>query len=326
MKTPLIAAGFALFASVASAETLHVYAPDYFASDWGPGPAIKQAFEAECDGCDLEWVTGDVLPRLMLEGERTDADVVIGLGQDETARARATGLFTPHGVDVTGLTMPVDWADDTFLPFDWSHVAFIYNSDKMATAPASFDDLLAMDEDIRIVIQDPRSSPAGLALVMWVKAVYGDEAEAFWAKLAPRILTVTKGWSEAYGLFTEGEADMVLSFTTSPAYHIIAEEDATKAAAIFGEGHYLYVELAGKIAGSDQPELADQFMQFVLSEPFQQIIPEGNWSFPAKLAAEKLPEGFGALALPEKVFFFPEEKAEAMKDEAIAEWQRGLSQ
>ena len=46
-------------------------------------------------------------------------------------------------------------------------------------------------------------------------------------------MTVTPGWSEAYGLFTSGEADMVLSFTTSPAYHIIAEGDETKAAAIF---------------------------------------------------------------------------------------------
>ena len=44
-----------------------------------------------------------------------------------------------------------------------------------------------------------------------------------WAKLKNRVLTVTPGWSEAYGLFTKGEAPMVLSYTTSPAYHMIAE-------------------------------------------------------------------------------------------------------
>ena len=51
------------------------------------------------------------------------------------------------------------------------------------------------------------------------------------------IVPVTPGWSEAYGLFLEGEADMVLSYTTSPAYHLIAEEDAGYTAAAFDEGH-----------------------------------------------------------------------------------------
>ena len=72
MKTTLIAAGLALAATSASAETLSVYAPDYFASEWGPGPAIKEAFQAEC-GCELEWVTGDVLPRILLEEGHHDA-------------------------------------------------------------------------------------------------------------------------------------------------------------------------------------------------------------------------------------------------------------
>jgi thiamine transport system substrate-binding protein len=37
---------------------------------------------------------------------------------------------------------------------------------------------------------------------------------------------------------------MVLSYTTSPAYHLIAEEDPTKAAAAFAEGHYMQIEVA----------------------------------------------------------------------------------
>ena len=109
---------------------------------------------------------------------------------------------------------------------------------------------------LQILIQDPRSSTPGLGLLLWVKAAYGDEAPAIWAALADNIVTVTPGWSEAYGLFLEGEADMVLSYTTSPAYHLIAEDDATKAAAPFTEGHYLQVEVAGKLAATDQPDLA----------------------------------------------------------------------
>ncbi len=62
---------------------------------------------------------------------------------------------------------------------------------------------------------------------------------------------------------------MVLSYTTSPAYHLIAEDDDTKAAAPFTEGHYLQIEVAAKVASSDQPELADQFLEFMLSDAFQ---------------------------------------------------------
>ncbi|WP_323767804.1 thiamine ABC transporter substrate binding subunit [Marinovum sp.] len=322
-----LAAGLiAATAQAATAETpvLTVYAGDYFNSEWGPGPGIEAGFEARC-GCDLVYKTGDLLPRLLLEGERTEADVVIGLTSDVTKKARESGLFAPHGRDTAALTLPVDWSDDTFLPFNYGHTAFVYNTEKIAEPPASFDALLDAPDDLRLVIQDPRSSISGLALVLWVHAVYGDGAQAAWAKLAPKIVTVTKGWSESYGLFTDGEADMVLSYTSSPAYHIIAEGDETKAAAIFPEGHYFMVELAAKLATTDTPELADQFLDYILTEEFQTMIPTTNWSFPSALPREKWPEGFRELPVPETVLFYSEDEAAALRDEAIEAWRSALS-
>ncbi len=326
MRTTLLATGLIATAFAAQADTpvLTVYAGDYFTSEWGPGPGIEAAFEETC-GCDLQYVTGDLLPRLLLEGERTKADIVIGLTSDVTKKARETGLFAPHGQDNSRLTLPIAWTDDTFLPFNYGHTAFVYDETRLPNPPESFDALLATPDDTRIVIQDPRTSISGLALVLWVKAVYGDGAEAAWEKLAPKILTVTKGWSESYGLFTDGEADMVLSYTTSPAYHMIAEGDFTKHAAIFPEGHYFMVETVGRIAGTEEPELADAFMDFVLSERFQEMIPTTNWSLPAALPKAKWPEGFAELPLPEKVLFYSEDEAAALRDEAIEEWRRALS-
>jgi thiamine transport system substrate-binding protein len=152
--------------------------------------------------------------------------------------------------------------------------------------------------DVSIVIQDPRSSTPGLGLVMWVQAAYGDRAGEIWAGLADNIVTVTPGWSEAYGLFLDGEADMVLSYTTSPAYHLIAEEDPSKAAAAFAEGHYMQIEVAGILEGSDQPELAREFLSFMLTEAFQSVIPTTNWMYPAALPVEALPDGFDTLITP----------------------------
>lgn len=320
-----VAAG-CLSAGLAMAETpvLSVYAPDYFVSEWGPGPKIEELFEADCN-CDLQFKPGDLLPRILLEGARTEADVVIGLNTDVTKKARESGLFAPHGVDLSPLTLPLEWTDEVFLPFNYSHTAFVYDTTRIDTPPASFDALLNAPDDLRLVIQDPRSSISGLALVLWVQSVYGDGAEAAWDKLAPKIVTATKGWSESYGMFTDGEADMVLSYTTSPAYHIIAEEDETKKAAIFPEGHYFMVELAAKLAGTDQPELADQFMTFVLSEAFQGMIATGNWSIPAALPSDQWPEGFQKLDQPEKVLFYSEDEAADLRAEAIEAWRRALS-
>jgi thiamine transport system substrate-binding protein len=322
----LALAAATLTASAALAETpvLTVYAGDYFTSEWGPGPMIETGFEEIC-ACDLQFSTGDLLPRLLLEGERTRADIVIGLTSDVTAKARATGLFAPHGQDNTDLTLPIDWTDETFLPFNYGHTAFVYDETRMPNPPESFDALLAMPDDVKIVIQDPRTSISGLALVLWVQAVYGDGAEDAWEKLAPKILTVTKDWSSSYGMFTDGEADMVLSYTTSPAYHMFAEDDMTKHAALFPEGHYFMVETVAKVAQTKQPELADQFMEYVMSEDFQKLIPTANWSLPSALPQDQWPDGWGDLPLPEKVLFYNEEEAAKFQDKAIEAWRSALT-
>lgn len=313
-----------LLATPAAAQdrVLTVYAEDYVASEWGPGPAIKSGFEAFCD-CELRFVTGDILPRLLMEGEGTEADVVFGLNTDVLARARASGLFASHGQDTSDMSLPIEWNDEIFLPYNWGETAFVYDETRLENPPASFDELL--EADVRIVIQDPRSSISGLALLLWVKQVYGDQAPEAWAKLAPKVLTVTRGWSESYGMFTSGEADMVLSYTTSPAYHIAAEDDGTKKAAIFPEGHYFMTEVAAQLAGTDQPELAQQFMDWVLTPEFQAEIPLANWSLPAKLPEADWPEVMRDLPRPELTLFYAEDEAEALRQPALDEWLRAFN-
>jgi thiamine transport system substrate-binding protein len=326
MQRHLLVAGLLTIATPALAETpvLQVLTYDSFTSEWGPGPAVEKAFEATC-ACDLQFVpAGDgaaLLARVQLEGAASDADVVLGLDTSLTAAATATGLFAPHG-KTPALTLPVDFADPNFLPFDWGWFAFVYDKTKVTEPPKSFEALSA--SNLKIVIQDPRSSTPGLGLLLWVKAAYGDRAPDIWSGLADNIVTVTPGWSEAYGLFLEGEADMVLSYTTSPAYHLLAESDDTKAAALFDEGHYMQIEVAGKLAATDQPDLADKFLDFMLSDGFQSVIPQTNWMYPAVTPAAGLPEGFDAFRPAKSLLLTPEE-AQAARDGALAEWQTALA-
>ena len=322
--TSLFAGLFLASAAVAETPVLTVYTYDSFVSDWGPGPAVESAFEAKC-GCDLQMIgAGDgaaLLSRLRLEGSRTEADIVLGLDTNLTAAAAETGLFSPISLSAN-YAVPGGWSDTYFAPFDWGYFAFVHNTD--LTAPTNFRGLAA--SDLKIVIQDPRSSTPGLGLLLWIKAAYGDEAADIWADLSDNIVTVTAGWSEAYGMFLEGEADLVLSYTTSPAYHLIAEEDSSKTFALFDEGHYMQIEVAGKLATTDQNALADQFLQFMVSDDFQSIIPTTNWMFPAVTPKNGLPDGFPQALSAEQSLILSPEQAAAQRSAALDEWQSALSQ
>lgn len=310
----LTLASVALAAGTAYAQgkpALTVYTYGSFAGKYGPGKTVKERFEATC-GCELNWVTaedaGSLVGRLRLEGKDTKADVVVGLDMNLAAEAKALNLFAPHGADVKDLTVPITWSDDTFIPFDWGYYAFVYDANKLKNPPKSLKELVESPNGPKVVLQDPRTSAPGLGLLLWMQKVYGEKAPEAWTQLKPRVVTFTKGWSEAYGLFMKGEADMVMSYTTSPAYHIAAEQKDNYKAAAFSEGHYLHVELAGMTNTTKQPELAKKFMAFVLSEPFQSAMPEGNWMMPAKTPAAGLPDSFKNLAEPEKALLFtPEE-------------------
>jgi len=157
-----------------------------------------------------------------------------------------------------------------------------------------------------------------------VKTVYGDKAPEAWAKLKGRVLTVTPGWSEAYGLFTKGEAPMVLSYTTSPAYHMIAEKVNRYQALEFAEGHPIQIEVAA-MTKTENRELARDFLRFMISPAFQDIIPENNWMMPAAATSQKLNPVFDTLVHPAKTLVIPAAEAAARRKAWIDEWLAAMS-
>jgi thiamine transport system substrate-binding protein len=329
---PLIAAAAVLLAAVPAAaadRTLTVYTYDAFTSDWGPGPAIKQAFEKDC-ACTLEFVALDssigVLSRLRLEGENNKADVVLGLDLNIMAEAKDSGLFAAHGLAPDNLALPVAWHDDVFLPFDYGYFAFVYDTEALADPPRSLKELVEAPDDLKIILEDPRTSTPGLGLLLWVRAVYGDDAPDAWQKLARKTVTTTKGWSEAYGLFLEGEAPLVLSYTTSPAYHMIAEDVTRYQAANFAEGHYMQVEVAAMTQSSDDPELARQFLAFMLSPAFQETIPTAQWMYPAIDLPGGLPPAYDKLVDPSRPLLIPSQDVATWRKAWVVEWLQAVSQ
>lgn len=325
-KFIVILSFFAASLAVAQTPTLTVYTYSSFASDWGPGPAIKQAFEAQCS-CQLELVALDdgvsILNRLRLEGKHTKADVILGLDNNLLQAAKNTGLLAEHRQSLAALNVPGGWTDTTFLPYDFGYFAFIYNADKLEHPPQSFAELLDRPE-LTLLYQDPRTSTPGQGLMLWVQKLYGEQAPSIWQNLAKRTVAVTKGWSESYGMFLKGEADLVLSYTSSPAYHIQAEQQYQYQAASFKEGHYLQVEVAARLNTSKQPELAEQFMQFVISPAFQDQIPAGNWMYP--VIETPLPDSFSDLVQPTQTLSFSAEHIAEQRSGWLRQWLSAVTQ
>lgn len=331
MKLTALLSSFMLAAAVlpaSAAGKLTVYTYESFTAEWGPGPQAKKAFEAQCS-CEVEFVSAAdgvaLLSRVKLEGEGTGADIVLGLDTNLMAEAKSTGLFVPHGVGAE-LSIPDGWPDQTFLPYDYGYFSVVYNSELLPTPPKSLHELVDGDPNQKIVIQDPRTSTPGLGLVLWVRSVYGDKAGEAWAKLKGKVLTVTPGWSEGYGLFTKGEAPMVLSYTTSPAYHLIADKVDKYKATVFEEGNYIQIEVAAITKKGAANPLAQEFMEFMVSPEFQDIIPETNWMYPAAANTSKpLDPAFETLPQPVKALSFTPEEVEKNRKAWVDEWLSVMS-
>jgi thiamine transport system substrate-binding protein len=140
---------------------------------------------------------------------------------------------------------------------------------------------------------DPRTSTPGLGFKCWAEKVYGSDYDAYMKRLEPSILTMAPSWSVGYGMFTKGEAPLVISYTTSAAYHIEYDEGDQFKALKFTDGHIRQIEGACIVKNAPNLAGAKKFMDFLISEEAQNIIPLTQWMFPANKNV-KLPASYSA--------------------------------
>lgn len=308
--------------SALAKEELKILTYGSFNSDWGPGPNIEKEFESVCN-CDLIWDTADssgaLLSRVKLTNNKEAFDVLLGLDDSLIDEAKKNELFVKHSINIDGLDL--NWNDQYFTPFDYGYFSFIYNSDKLKQPPKSFKELSERNE-LSIIIMDPRYSTPGLGLAKWISQIYKEDASLFWSQIQDQIVITSKSWSDGYGLFLEGESDLVLSYTTSPAYHSLIEGDQQYKSLKFEEGHASQIEVMGILKNASNLDLAKSFLKFSLTNEFQKHIPQGNWMYPVLNLKETQREFYNAAPLPislEQVFPSIEEK-----DSWIANWEKSI--
>ena len=292
--------------TVSREQEVVIYAYDSFCSEWGPGPVIVKAFE-EKTGYKVTMISaGDaaqVLSKATFEKANPKSDVLIGIDNNLLDKAKSQNIlesYKPQNADTlidSNLILDSEW----FLsPFDWSSFAMIFDSYANVPAPTCLSDLTKDIYKKKIILMDPRTSTPGLGFVAWTLAEYGlDGIEDFWKALKPNILTMAPGWDTGYGLFTSGEAPLVISYTTSPAYHIFSGEEYRYVALEFPEGHPLQIEGAGLVKDAKNPEGGKAFLDFLISQEAQNLIPETQWMYPINNTVE-LPECYDVSPIPEK--------------------------
>ncbi|MDA3808980.1 MAG: thiamine ABC transporter substrate binding subunit [Spirochaetaceae bacterium] len=305
-------------------QTLIVYSYDSFASEWGAGPAIIAGFEAKY-GVKVElYAPGDgvvVLSQLILEKNNPKADVVIGLDNNLLARTLAEEILEPYkSSELVKISSDLLFDKSYHLtPYDYGYFAICYDKENIVDLPHSLEDLTDNKYKDSLVVMDPRTSTPGLGFLLWTIAVYGEGYLNYWDRLKPSILTVTESWSSGYGLFLNGEAPLVLSYSTSPVYHVEYEQSTRYGALKFEEGNYQHIEGMGIIRNTKKRDLAEKFIDFMLADSSQKTLALSNIMFPSVETTE-LPESFKHAFYTDKSLLIESDTIEDQSSDWVQQW------
>jgi len=308
-------------------EKIVVYTYDSFVS-WGPAAALKQAFSEEYD-CDVEYVTAGggkaTLSRLIAErgAGGTTADLFMAELND-VPRIVNYDLFLPlTEADVPNLaSVPADLCTtglSGFVPYEYGYITLTYDSHAFSTQspPATLEDLIDPAYAGKLICEDPRTSSTGFSFLLWTIAHFGEDGYLdFWRSIRDSLLTITQGWGEAWSLLTHNEAPLMVSFSTDTAYAAMSGDPLRYRAYAPGEEGYRTVYGIGIVKGTQHVELAQEFIDLLLSKEMQELIPETEIMFPANADAT-LPPAFERYAIvPQTVLSIPLD----VVGEKMAQW------
>lgn len=282
-----------------------VYAYDSFTAEWGPGPEIKKQFESKT-GYELEFVTFEdatsVLTQAISEGGKCRADVLVGIDNFQFPKARLANIlqsYKPKNVSHIKENLIFD-KDFFVVPYDYGFFTLMYDTTSKVPAPTSLSDLTDSQYKKTVIIMDPRTSTPGTGFLAWTRAAFGEKYLDFWKAIKSSLLTMAPDWSSGYGLFTSGEAPFALSYTSSEAYHVAYDKTSRYKALTFSEGHIMQIESMGILKNAKNIDGAKAFIEFMISETAQNILPETQWMYPVSLDVA-LPESYRNIAIPKNI-------------------------
>mgnify|MGYP002760179511 FL=1 len=338
--------------------TVATYGAFVDAPSVSPGAWLKDTFESRVDAT-VEWATPDTELNYYLEraasGASIDADLYVGLTTEDLVRADAElddALFAEAGAIDGGDAVRDGLRFDPFgraVPFDTGYVSLVYDGTEM-TAPETFEGLLDDDHRGALIAQNPGSSSTGRSFLLHTIHRFGDGGDEggyggggdetvegadgdpdydyldYWADLQANDVRVLGSWEDAYTAWSNGEAPMVVSYSTDQVFAADAGEELERHQIRFlNDEAYATPEGMAVFADADEPALAREFMSFLLEPAVQGEIAKRNVAFPATTTAA-LPDEYASLAKePATPVTFGYDDLQGSLDGWITDWERQVA-
>jgi thiamine transport system substrate-binding protein len=298
--------------------------------------AVVQAFQEE-NNATVQFIksgdAGTALNKAILSRGNPLADVFYGVDNTFLSRALAEDIFEPYAspalesipeafrLDPQNRALPVDYGD-VCLNYDKAY----FEAENLAP-PASLEDLAKPDYKGLLVVENPATSSPGLAFLLATIGRFGPDGYLdYWADLKANDLLVVNDWETAYyGEFSahDGTRPVVVSYGSSPPAEVIFAEtpppDAPTAAVTTNSSCFRQIEFAGILKGTQNLDLAQKWIDFMLSTRFQEDLPLQMFVFPVDPQAV-LPEEF------EKYAVIPDETAQVDPEEISTNREKWLNE
>ncbi|WP_051196402.1 thiamine ABC transporter substrate-binding protein [Jonesia quinghaiensis] len=268
----------------------------------------KAAF-TQSTGYDLNVVTngdgGALVNKLVLTKESPLGDVAYGVDNTFASRGITEGVFAPYtspAQSPTGADLAIP-GDDTLTAVDYGDVCLnldpTWFKDNNIDEPTSLDDLTDPVYKDLTVVTNPATSSPGLSFMFATIGQYGEEGYLdYWNDLNDNGLKIVDGWEDAYYVdFTgagDGDRPIALSYASSPAFTVTDDGTETTTTAML-DTCFRQVEYAGVLAGANNPEGGQAFIDFLLGDDFQNTIPDAMYMYPVTDSAT-LPDAWSQFA------------------------------
>ena len=289
----------------AEPQTITILTHDSFAI----GEETITAFETENNAKVVFLQSGDagaVLNQAILTKNAPLADILFGVDNTFLSRALDADIFEVYQSPVLNDVSSEYILDETYraLPVDYGDVCINYDknyfTENNLTVPQTFEDLARPEYKDLLVVEDPATSSPGLAFLLATRAHFGDDYLTYWQSLKANGVVVVDGWETAYytnfsASSGKGAQTMVVSYASSPAAEVFfASTPLTESptASIVASGMcFRQIEFVGILKSTPNQALAQKFVDFMLSQKFQEDMPLNMFVYPVNKNA-KLPDVF----------------------------------
>ncbi len=308
LTSTLLSAGF-LLASCAPTptepQTITILTHDSFAI----GEDVIKAFETDNNAKVVFLQSGDagsVLNQAVLTKGAPLADILFGVDNTFLSRALDADIFEAYQSPALNDVSAEYILDDTYraLPVDYGDVCINYDksyfTEKNLPVPLTFEDLAKPEYKDLLVVENPATSSPGLAFLLATRAHFGDGYLDYWQSLKANGVVVVDGWETAYytnfsASSGKGPQPMAVSYASSPAAEVFFASPAPKespTASIVASGMcFRQIEFVGILKNGKNKLLAQKFVDFMLSQQFQEDMPLNMFVYPTNKNA-KLPDVF----------------------------------